>query len=957
VTYTWTEATLKINPPTGGALGCNPLAASLPTVAGVSNAVTYTDTCSTVTNLVTALTTTNGCAVTEVFTIKAGDQCGDTATATVTYTWTTATLAFKAVPTGSALGCNPATASLPTITSVSNAVTYTDTCSTVTNKVTSQTTTNGCAVTEVFTINAGDLCGDKVSTTVTYTWTTDTTGPGLTCPPSITLLYTNNCQVYCSFTPQDWCVTGTGHNGVPTFWNNWCNNNGSANCFSAWTTWWSSCTGTSPGNNWWNTCTQGSGKDWCGGWTSTSSWQNNWCSSWNSGNGTGNNWLPCNGQNPSTVLGNCFSAVYPGGCIQIGNPNGGYCLKLTSASAVCSALGTTGNNCAFSCNATNPSSCGGGNFCAQVLALQLNCDFGDHYCGSSFGGRCGDLVCYDTTTSCTGWTVRQICALANSCLGGAPLPSGCTLSSLCNLCSNLNQCCEACQPSSWCMANCVCAPAIPPVSVTGTPTVGSTCGGTPTLTNTDSTLTAGSCNTFTYTIIWKATDACGVSSTCEQLVTLIPTNTPPPVITSTPQGCTLGCNPTAASLPTDASVQAGVTTTSPCGPATVTVTSVATTNGCAVTETFTITATSVYGATTTATVVYTWTVDKTAPVITCPANVTINNNVNNCQMYCTCTPQDWCATGNSWNGVPTFWNNWCQNNNTGNSYNAWTSWWTSCTGQNPGSSWWNNCTQGNGRDWCGGWTSGGYQNNWYSGWNSGNYGQNSWLPCNGQNPNTILGNCFSAVYPSGCIQIGNPNGGYCLKLTSASAVCNALQTSGNNCAFNCSAVNPSSCGGGNFCAQVLALQLNCDFGDHYCGSSFGGRCGDLICNDSTTCCQGWTVRQICALANSCLGGGQLPSGCTLNSLCTLCSNLNQCFEGCQPSSYCSSKLRGVCLPQPSQTGTATAVNNCAGGSTITYTDSVAAGRSSGTYIDTRTWTAVDPCGNSNSCTQVITINQ
>jgi uncharacterized repeat protein (TIGR01451 family) len=168
--------------------------------------------------------------------------------------------------------------------------------------------------------------------------------------------------------------------------------------------------------------------------------------------------------------------------------------------------------------------------------------------------------------------------------------------------------------------------------------------------------------------------------------------------------------------------------------------------------------------------------------------------------------------------------------------------------------------------------------------------------------------------------------------------------------------NPASCTAGNFCSQVLALQLNCDFGDAGASSGFGGPCGDLVLNDSSSPCNGQKVRDICKRANCVLGGGTDPSGCTASYLCGLCSNLNQCFEGCQVSSWCRTHLTPVYIPSPSVTGTATVTTNaCTGSAHLTYCDVVAAGACTGSYVITRTWSAVDAEGMSNYCAQTITI--
>ena len=117
------------------------------------------------------------------------------------------------------------------------------------------------------------------------------------------------------------------------------------------------------------------------------------------------------------------------------------------------------------------------------------------------------------------------------------------------------------------------------------------------------------------------------------------------------------------------------------------------------------------------------------------------------------------------------------------------------------------------------------------------------------------------------------------------------------------------------------------------------------------------VRDILGACNCALGGGGCPQGCTVQSLCSLCSNLNQCFEGCQVSSWCNTNLCAVYIPTPAQTGTATVSDACSPNPVLTYCDNVACGSCGGTYAISREWIAVDACGNSNTCTQLITVAQ
>ena len=117
-TYTWT---INTTPPsitlasgvTSGDLGCNPT--TLPTSDSISNSVTVTASCSSpAAYTVTSADTTSGCLLTRIFTIQAADGCNNSATLSLTNTWTVDTAAptITGAPTGSNLGCNPATTPL-----------------------------------------------------------------------------------------------------------------------------------------------------------------------------------------------------------------------------------------------------------------------------------------------------------------------------------------------------------------------------------------------------------------------------------------------------------------------------------------------------------------------------------------------------------------------------------------------------------------------------------------------------------------------------------------------------------------------------------------------------------------------------------------------------------------------------------------------------------------------------
>ena len=237
----------------------------------------------------------------------------------------------------------------------------------------------------------------------------------------------------------------------------------------------------------------------------------------------------------------------------------------------------------------------------------------------------------------------------------------------------------------------------------------------------------------------------------------------------------------------------------------------------------------------------------------------------------------------------------------------------------------------------------------------GDYGSG----CNGTNAAGILTNCFSKVYPNGWLQCGLTNtGGYWLKFTGCTNVWNFVNCGGTPGCLKTSSTNPTNCAAGQFAGQVLCLKLNVDFGDAKSVTGFSGGCGDLILNDSTCPLNKQSVRQILGLCHTALGGGNIASsGCTVSNLSILCSNLNLAFENGLPSAWCQSHLVPCAITNisPAVTGYATYVDACASSNKLTYSDVITAGPCPGTFDLARTWTVVDGCGGSNSCTQEIYI--
>jgi len=94
-----------------------------------------------------------------------------------------------------------------------------------------------------------------------------------------------------------------------------------------------------------------------------------------------------------------------------------------------------------------------------------------------------------------------------------------------------------------------------------------------------------------------------------------------------------------------------------------------------------------------------------------------------------------------------------------------------------------------------------------------------------------------------------------------------------------------------------------------------------------------------------------------------CNNTSTCLQVIQvvddlaPEITCPPDITIMCddPSDPSETGTATATDNCDPAPSITYNDVTMASGGPQSYLIIRTWTAEDHCGNSNNCTQEILV--
>jgi hypothetical protein len=177
-----TTATILTNPPTfsGVPSTSNMNFQCYSDIPAVPANVMATDSCgdSLSVSLATSTNQTGPCSYVVQWVWMTHDCAGQTNSFTETITvLNTNSMMLIGVPAGQNLGSNPAT--VPTAAEVLSEVSVVGSCSPVTPSVSVTETTNGCAVTQIFTITATNVCGQMAAADVTNTWTDCSPTPGL----------------------------------------------------------------------------------------------------------------------------------------------------------------------------------------------------------------------------------------------------------------------------------------------------------------------------------------------------------------------------------------------------------------------------------------------------------------------------------------------------------------------------------------------------------------------------------------------------------------------------------------------------------------------------------------------------------------------------------------------------------------------------------------------------------
>jgi hypothetical protein len=209
-TVTWTVDITGPTITTGGtttSLGCNPVASD---INGALGTATATDACSPPTTTpADGPITTDGCSRSQKRTWTSRDACGNTSTAARTVTWTSDNTG-PTITTGgttTSLGCNPVASDINGALGTASA---TDACSTpTTTPVDGPITTDGCSRSQKRTWTSRDACGNTSTAARTVTWTSDITGPVITCAASYTAACGTTDPVFTIPSATDACSTPT----------------------------------------------------------------------------------------------------------------------------------------------------------------------------------------------------------------------------------------------------------------------------------------------------------------------------------------------------------------------------------------------------------------------------------------------------------------------------------------------------------------------------------------------------------------------------------------------------------------------------------------------------------------------------------------------------------------------------------------------------------------------------
>ena len=499
-------------------------------------------------------------------------------------------------------------------------------------------------------------------------------------------------------------------------------------------------------------------------------------------------------------------------------------------------------------------------------------------------------------------------------------------------CGNTNTCVQtitvddSVAPAIVCPANVtiLCTASTLPAN-TGTATATDNCDGAPVVSFTDATV-AGACpQERTITRTWRATDACGNSSTCAQTI-VVDDNAAPSIVC--PANVTIQC--TASTLPANTG---SATATDNCdGAPLVTFTDATVAGGCPQERTITRTWIATDACGNSSTCAQTIVVDDSvAPVLTCPSNITLECTVSTLPVVTgTATATDNC------DGSPT----------------------VTFTDSNAGGP----CPQ-----------SGTITRTWLATDDCGNTSTCAQIIVVSDNtPPTIACPANVTIQCTASTAPANTGSATATDCDPAPVVTFTDATVGGACpqerTITRTWVATDACGNSSTCNQTIvvddsvapAIVCPANITILCTASTLPANTGSATATDN---CDGTPT--ISSTDVSVAGTCPQESTITRTWVATDdCGNSSSCIQtivvddNAAPSIVCPSNVTIQCTAStlPANTGTATASDNCDATPTITSTDVSVAGGCPQESTITRTWVATDDCGNSSSCVQTIVVD-
>lgn len=461
---------------------------------------------------------------------------------------------------------------------------------------------------------------------------------------------------------------------------------------------------------------------------------------------------------------------------------------------------------------------------------------------------------------------------------------------------------------------------------TGTATATDNCTGSPTITSSDVTV-AGVCPVLlTITRTWTASDGCGNSSTCAQTITVTDNNAPS---ITCPPNITIQC--TASTLPANTGT---ATATDNCDATpTVTFSDVTVGGGCPQERTITRTWTATDDCGNSTACQQTIVVDDSvAPVISCPANITIQctastlpantgsaTATDNCDGTPTITSSD-VTVGGACPQELTITRTWTATDDCGNS---------------------SSCVQTIFVDdstppaiVC---------------------PPNITIQCTGS---TLPVNTGTATATDNCDAVPSINftdatvQGACAQGLIITRTWIATDDCGNSSTCNQTIVSDDTAPPSIVCPPNITIECT--------ASTLPANTGNATASDN--CDATPTIN----FSDATVAGG-CPQERTINRTWVAtddCGNSSTCVQtifvddSTPPSITCPANITIQCgaITLPANTGSATASDNCDGTPTVTFSDVTAGAGCPQESTISRTWVATDDCGNSSSCVQTIFID-